>query len=148
MATETHSLTPAQRRYVESISRRIRRLRNEVWLRTTTVQVLWLVVVLAGAGIPLSNALGGWDWIEPTLGFVVVAAAGVERIFARTSRKAATVDELRRALAHEYRMLVTAAGDYTDVATAFATFAARCEAAIETHDRRTIEQDQQLFASG
>ena len=25
--------------------------------------------LLAGAGIPLSNALGGWDWIEPTLGF-------------------------------------------------------------------------------
>lgn len=147
MGTDIDTLTPAQRRYVDDVDRRIRRLRNEVWWRTTTIQVLWLIVVLAGAAVTLSNALGGWDWIEPTLGFVVVVAAGAERIFARTSGKAATVDELRRALSHEHRMLVTATGDYADAATAFATFAARCEDAIETHDRRTIEEDRQLLAS-
>ncbi|MGE5210145.1 MAG: hypothetical protein ACM3MM_02720, partial [Acidobacteriota bacterium] len=82
MAPEIESLTSAQRRYVDGVERRLGRLRSEVWLRTTTIQLLWLVVVLAGAAIPLSSALGWWDWIEPTLGFVVVAAAGVERIFA------------------------------------------------------------------
>ena len=144
---EIEALTPAQQHSVDGIERRIRRFRTEVWLRTTTIQLLWLVVVLAGAAIPLSSALGWWDWIEPTLGFVVVAAAGVERIFARTSGKAATVDELRRALAHEHRTFRAATGAYADPTTAFSTFAARCEAAIDIHDRRTVEEDQRLLAS-
>lgn len=149
MATpEIERLTASQHQYVEDVERRVRRLRAEVWLRSTTIQLLWLIVILAGAAIPLSTALGWWSWIEPTLGFVVVAAAGVERIFARTSGKSATVDELRRALAHEHRMLLTATGDYADPTSAFPTFVARCEAAIEHHDRRTIDEDQRLFASG
>jgi hypothetical protein len=141
-------LTASERRYVDDIERRLRHLSTEVRLRTFTIQAMWLLVVLAGAGIPLSRALGGPSWLEPTLGFVVVAAAGIERIFARTSEKAAAIDELRRALAHEHRTMLAGTGEYVDESTAFATFAARCEAAIADHDRRSVEEDRRLLAAG
>ena len=31
---------------------------------------------------------------------------------------------------------------------AFSTFVTRCEAAIEAHDRRSVEEDERLLSSG
>jgi hypothetical protein len=141
-------LDEAQRAYLAEIQHRVRRLGTEVWLRTTAIQAMWLVVVLAGAGIPLNTALGGPGWVEPSLGFVVVAAAGIERIFVRTSGKAATVDVLRRALAHECRLLSAGTGGDDEQRAGFESFVERCESAILAHDRQVVEDDRQLLASG
>lgn len=118
-----------------------------VWARAVTVQLLWLIVVLAGAGIPLNGALGGPSWVEPLLGFVVVAAAGIDKIFGRTSRKAASVDTLRRALARETRLLHAGAPPYADNPMTFATFIKRCERAITKYNRQVIKENRRIFGS-
>jgi hypothetical protein len=140
-------LTDEQQKYLDEIQRRTRTAGISMWARGATVQFLWLVVVLAGAGIPLNGALGGPDWVEPTLGFIVVAAAGIDQIFGRTSRKAATVDRLRRALAHETRLLRAGAVPYADDSTAFATFIERCELAIAEYNKRVIKENRRLLGS-
>ncbi len=95
--------------------RRLRAASFAVWLRAGGIQFAWLVILGAGAAIPLSEALidQGWSWVSPTLGFLVVVAAGVERIFGRTTEAAVALDRLRRELAREHRMLTAAAGPYS-----------------------------------
>ena len=94
--------------------------------------------------IPLNPTIDGPSWIEPWLGYFVVAAAGIERIFARTSAKASAVDSLRRDLEQRTRRLKAGAiPPYPD-----ATFAASveaCEKSISAHNQEVIKRNRRLF---
>jgi hypothetical protein len=112
------------------------------------VHSLWLVVVLAGAGIPLNTALGGPNWVEPVLGFVIVAAAGADRIFGRTRDKAAAVDTLRRSLNKQLRLREIASEEYTGLSypsVAFAQFVSGCEQSIDAFDQHVVKQNKRLL---
>ncbi len=69
-------------------------------------------MIVAGAGVPLTEALGGPAWIGPILGFVVVVAVGIDRIFGRTTPAASAQDALRRGLARERRLFLSGASPY------------------------------------
>ena len=150
MDDDLAELTPAQHEYLASIKRRAGAAGASAWARAGTVHALWLVVVLAGAGIPLNGALGGPSWVEPSLGFVIVAAAGADKIFARTRHKAAAVDTLRRSLNKQLRLMSTASGDYAgldDPPRAFAKFVNNSELLIDQYDQQVIEQNKQFFGN-
>jgi len=139
MTTEaTPSNDDRQRTYLSYIEARATAGRYQMWARALSAQALWLVVVLAGAAIPLNTAVGGPAWVEPWLGFTVVAAAGIERIFARTSQKAAAVDSLRRALEQKVRRLQTEAVAPCPEDT-FAKFVDDCEELIDHHNQQVIK---------
>ncbi|MGB3686433.1 MAG: hypothetical protein WA991_11485 [Ornithinimicrobium sp.] len=92
-------------RYIAFVRARIRIGNTAAMLRTVVIQSLWIIVIIAGAGVPLSAALHGPEWVAPILGFAVVVAAGIERVFRRTTSAAVAQDSLRRGLAREQRML-------------------------------------------
>lgn len=101
-----------QQEYVEELRSRIKTGNLGALLRTGGIQALWIIVILAGAGVPLNEAVEGPGWVGPTLGFVVVVAAGVERVFARTTPAAAAQDTLRRGLSREQRIFLARADIY------------------------------------
>jgi hypothetical protein len=130
--------------YLSEIRTRAKSGRYQMWARALSAQTLWLIVVLAGAAIPLNTAVGGPSRVEPWLGFVVVAAAGIERIFARTGRKASAVDVLRRDLEQTKRRLeATASRPYSEAR--FVQFVEECERLISIHNREVIKQNRRLF---
>lgn len=110
-------------------------------LRAGGIQVVWLVVLVAGAAIPLTEALAddGWSWVTPLLGFTVVVAAGLERILSRTTDAAVALDQLRRNLSRERRLLIARAGPYEQSTDPFPLYSARAEALIETYDLSMVE---------
>jgi hypothetical protein len=118
--------TSEQRRYVEQLHARIRVGNAASMLRTGGIRTLWIIVVVAGAGVPLNEAIGGPVWFGPALGFVVVVAAGIERIFGRTTPAAAAQDLLRRGLARERRLFLSGAAAY-GASNAFDLYAERSE---------------------
>ncbi|TIC81313.1 hypothetical protein E8D34_18135 [Nocardioides sp. GY 10113] len=127
-----------RRRYLDDISTRIRAGEREAMLRNVGIQALWILVIVAGAGVPLSEAVGAPAWVAPTLGFVVVVAAGVERVFARTTTAAAAQEALRRALAREQRAYDARVGVYAD-GSAFDRLVDRCERLIADYDRTMVQ---------
>lgn len=133
--------------YLKLMRSRLRSLDLEVRLRNIGIQVLWLVVVVAGAAVPLVVALDWPAWISPVLGFVVVVAAGIERIFSRTTEAAVAVDELRRNLARERRLLLAGSGDYADEARRFGVYVTRTEDAIARFDRRMLAYSEAVVRS-
>ena len=141
MADDTpDSLIPGFREYDRSIRRRLRVANAAAWFRATGIQVVWLIVLVAGAGVPLTQAIAsdGWDWVNPVLGFVVVVGAGVERIFGRTSEAAVSLDVLRRNLARERRLLITGSHEYATSEDPHRLYAERVEALIGTYDEAMI----------
>jgi hypothetical protein len=135
-----------QEKYLTEIRTRAKSARYRMWAREFAAQAIWLIVISAGGAIPLNAALGGPSWIEPSLGFVVVAAAGIERIFARTGGKAAAIDVLRRDLEQLQRRLeATASRPYSKAR--FEQFVEDCECLVSTHNRDVIEQNRWLFSS-
>ena len=86
----------------------------------------------------------GWSWISPTLGFLIVVAAGVERIFGRTTEAAVALDKLRRELAREHRMLVAIAGPYSLADDRFALYAQRTEEHIARYDEQMVAYHSQV----
>jgi hypothetical protein len=94
----------------------------------------------------LSEALidQGWSWVSPTLGFVIVVAAGVERIFGRTTEAAVALDRLRRELAREQRMLTAASGPYSLAEDRFAVSAQRTEEHIARYDEQMVAYHSQV----
>ena len=123
-----------QQRYVEAVRNRIRVGNAGALLRTGGIQALWIVVIMAGAGVPLNEALGGPFWVAPTLGFIVVVAAGIERVFGRTTPAAFAQDNLRRGLAREQRLFLSGAGPYQGD-DAFDCYAERSEQLIAEYDQ-------------
>lgn len=136
-------LTDVQQRYVTDLRSRVRTGRVAALLRTGGIQVLWIIVVVAGAGVPLSDAVAGPSWVAPTLGFVVVVAAGVERIFSRATPAAAAQDKLRRGLSREQRLFDARAEPYTD-GEAFAIYSSRSEALLAEYDQAMLDYSSSL----
>jgi hypothetical protein len=68
--------------------------------------MMWVVIVTAGAGVPLAAAVGWPDEVGPALGFVVVVvvASGIERIFGRTTPTAVAWEKLNRELSRQTRL--------------------------------------------
>jgi hypothetical protein len=134
-----------QEKYVEHMRKRAKSSRYRMGAREFAAQAIWLIVIMAGGAIPLNTALGGPSWIEPSLGFVVVAAAGIEKIFARTGRKAAAIDVLRRDLEQLQRRLeATASLPYSEAR--FAQFVQDCECRVSTHNEDMVKQNRRLFS--
>ena len=145
---EQQALTPTggQETFARLVRRRRRVASFAVWLRAGGIQFAWLVILGAGAAIPLSEALidQGWSWVSPTLGFLIVVAAGVERIFGRTTEAAVALDRLRRELAREHRMLTAAAGPYSLADDCFALYAQRTEEHIARYDEQMVAYHSQV----
>jgi len=135
-----NSLTPDFQEYDRSIRRRLRGANAAAWFRATGIQVVWLIVLIAGAGVPLTQAIAsdGWTWVNPVLGFVVVVGAGVERIFGRTTEAAVSLDVLRRNLAREHRLLISGTDEYAASKDPRRLYAERVEALIATYDEQMI----------
>jgi protein-S-isoprenylcysteine O-methyltransferase Ste14 len=133
--------TAGQRRYDRTLRRRLRVADAAAWMRAGGIQAVWLVVLVAGAAVPLTEAViaDGWTWVSPVLGFVIVVAAGLERIFQRTTGAAAALDDLRRKVARERRMVQAGAGVYADADASYAQYAARIEEHIADYDRQMVE---------
>lgn len=112
-------------------------------LRTGGLQTLWIIVIVAGAGVPLNEALSGPGWVGPVLGFTVVVAAGVERIFGRTTPAAAAQDALRRGLARERRLFLAGVGPY-DGDGAFELYAERSEQLVADYDQAMVAYSSTL----
>lgn len=140
-------LSPDHQHYDRAIRRRLRIANGAAWFRATGIQVVWLVVLIAGAGVPLTQALtsDGWTWVNPVLGFVVVIGAGVERIFSRTTEAAVSLDVLRRNLARERRLLMAGSGEYAASDHPHRLYAERVEALIATYDGKMIDYNAQLL---
>lgn len=128
-----------QSAYIARFDKRLRRSRTAALARTAGVQSAWSLSLLAGAAVPLSQALGWDDWVAPVLGFVVVVASGAGGIFARTEGLGAAMDRLARSLAAERRQYDVGAGPYADTADGFELFVERSERAIAEYDRHMVE---------
>ena len=139
-----------QRRYERKIRFRLRIANVSLLLRAGGLPVIWLVVVVAGAAVPLSEAIieEGWEWVTPTLGFVVVVAAGLERIVSRTTGAAVALDELRRSLTRERRRRLAAVDEYADATTSFAVYVRTAEELFRTYDERMVEHNKTAAKAG
>ena len=129
------------------VRRRLRVANAAAWFRATGIQIVWLVVLLAGAGVPLTQALAsdGWGWVTPVLGFVVVIGAGLERIFSRTTEAAVSLDVLRRSLARERRLLMSGSDEYAASEHPQRLYAERVEAHIAAYDEKMIEYNAHIL---
>ncbi len=82
--------------------------------------------------------------MSPVLGFVVVVAAGLERIFSRTTQSAVALDELRRGLARERRLLVAGTGEYADPDGRVETYVRRSEEHLAAYDAMMVDYAHHL----
>lgn len=142
----TEPSTPGQQRFDRLLQRRLRVANATAWMRAGGIQAVWLIVLVAGAAIPLSDALiiDGWTWVTPVLGLVIVFAAGLERIFRRTTDAAVPLDELRRNIARERRLLMASANVYGEPGATHALFAERVEAHIAEYDRQMVDYGRRI----
>lgn len=133
-----------RRQYARRIRWRLRMANVAAWMRAGGIQIVWLTILIAGAAIPVSDVLidGGWEWVSPVLGFIIVIAAGLERIFSRTTPAAAAVDELRRNLAHEYRVYLAASDDGGP--DRFDRYVERSEALVADYDQKMIDYNARV----
>ena len=136
-----------RQRYIAYLRSRIRIGSTAAMLRTVVIQSLWIVVIVAGAGVPLSAALQGPEWIAPILGFTVVVAAGIERVFRKTTSAAVAQDTLRRGLAREQRMFMAGAHDYVGEG-AFDEYLKRSEQLIAEYDQAMLTHSSSLAGQG
>ena len=146
-----NELTKSQRKYRRMMRTRLGVADFAAWLRAGGIQMVWLTVLIAGAAIPLSESLipenGGWEWVSPVLGFVIVVAAGIERVFSRTTSAAVALDELRRSLARERRLLLAGSDEYAEADDRFAMYAKRAEDLIAQYDKKIIDYNDQVLRS-
>jgi len=130
--------TSAQHAYLEYIKRLSERTTMATRTRLVTIHVSWIIVLLAGAGVALAEAVvvtdTAWTWVPATLGFVVVVFQGIDRVFGRTSEGSRAEDTLRRELAHEQRCWRVGAADYRNVDSPFDVLVERCEDVIKKYD--------------
>jgi len=135
MTEATAGPTEGQQRYLKAFDARMRRTNLAVRARAFGVQAAWAVALLAGAAIPLAQALGWPDWVTAVLGFVVVVVTGGDRLFARTVGIGEALDNLRRRLARERRLLTAGSSPYSDPVNPYAVFIQRTEDAIAEYDK-------------
>ena len=145
-AAEKPNESGDRQRYTRRIRWRLRMANLAAWLRAGGIQVVWLTILIAGAAVTLSELLidSGWEWVTPVLGFIIVIAAGLERIFSRTTPAAAALDELRRNLAHEYRIFLAAPEDQDGGADRFERYVERSEALVADYDEKMIEYNAKV----
>lgn len=124
--------------YQREIRKRTRRFTAATRARAFTMQLMWVVILAAGAAVPLAAALNWHEWVGPTLGFVVVVASGIERIFGRTTSAAVAVDGLRRELDRQTRMFGASALDYAQSEDPFGLYVQRVEDAIASFDEMML----------
>ena len=136
---ETIAQNPEQRAYLREIRRRERRATWSTRGRYVAIHMSWIVVLLAGAAVPLAQALGSPAWVGAVLGFVVVAFQGFDRIFGRTSQGSRSMDLLRRRLAREQRMMLVGGGQYAADVDRVHVFVDRCEDLLVANDDEMIE---------
>lgn len=135
--------------YLRTIDKRVRSANWAVLSRVAGLQVAWGVSLVAGAAVPLVQALD-WDAkdaITAVLGFVVVVAQGADRLMARTSGVVQADDAMRRAMARERRLFDARQGPYRDVDDPFAVFVDRVEAVIAEHDGHVAAYSRDLLAN-
>jgi hypothetical protein len=146
MAEDTARI-PSELEYDLAIRRRLRVANAAAWFRATGIQVVWLVVLVAGAGVPLTQAVAsdGWTWVSPVLGFIVVLGAGIERIFSKTTEAAVSLDVLRRSLAGERRQLMSGVGEYAESEDAHRLYAERVEALIAEYDAKMVDYNTRML---
>lgn len=141
--------TPGQRRYDSTLERRLRLADTAARMRAIGIQTVWLVILVAGAAVPLSDAVlnTGWNWVSPTLGFIIVVAAGLERIFRRTTDAAVPLDELRRKVARERRLLLAGAERYSSPDATYVQYAERVEEHIAEYDRQMVAYAKRVLGA-
>ncbi len=145
-----------QQTYLAAVRRRVRRADAAVLSRVAGVQVAWSVALIAGASVPLVQAIGAGNtrvaanaaWITAILGFLVVIAQGADRLFARTSGVVRADDEMRRNLAREERLYLAGSGPYADAADPFHLFVERAEAELARHDGHAAAYSGALLQNG
>ncbi len=141
--------TPGQVQYDKHLRRRLLVAGAAAWMRAGGIQAVWLIVLVAGAAVPLSDAVlsgEGWTWVTPTLGFIIVVAAGLERIFRRTTDAAVPLDELRRNVSRERRLLLARAEKYGDPDTTYTLYVQRVEQHIAEYDRQMVEYAKRVVS--
>ena len=145
-AAEKPNVSGDRLRYTRRIRWRLRMANLAAWMRAGGIQIVWLTILIAGAAITLSEVLidSGWEWVSPVLGFIVVIAAGLERIFSRTTPAAAALDELRRNLAHEYRIFLAAPDEQDGGADRFEKYVERSEALVADYDQKMIDYNSRV----
>ena len=84
--------------------------------------------------------------VSPTLGFLIVVAGGVERIFGRTTEAAVALDRSQRELAREHRMLTANAGPKSLADDRFALYAQRTEEHIARYDEQMVAHHSQVVS--
>lgn len=144
MTNTGHADDARQEEYERDMKHRRRGLAREFRLRYFTLQATWVIVLTAGAAIPLSAALGWPGWIAPILGFSIVVATGLEKVFNRTTDGAVAVDRLRRTLDQEGRLFHARKLHYADTNDPFDEYVRRSEAAIAEFDRSMLAYAQRI----
>jgi hypothetical protein len=140
-------LTGDPQKFDQMVRSRLRLANLAARLRAGGIQVVWLVIIIAGAAIPLAEALitDGWTWVSPVLGFVIVIAAGLERILSRTTDAAVALDQLRRELSRERRLLIARSGPYADAEEPLSLYAMRAEAVIASYDASMVDYNRRVI---
>lgn len=140
------ALTGDPHKFDQMVRSRLRIANLAARLRAGGIQVVWLVILIAGAAIPLTEALvtDGWSWVSPALGFVIVVAAGLERILSRTTDAAVALDQLRRELSRERRLLIARSGPYAEAAEPLSLYAVRAEAVIASYDASMLDYNRRV----
>ena len=141
-------LDDAARTYLDEIDRKVRWADGLMTARSVGQKATWVVALLAGAAVTLSDALEWWSWWTPVLGFVVVVAQGSDRLFARSSPTALAKESMRRALGKERRLFYAAAPPYRDADDRFALFVERTEAALDRYDEALLEATERESRGG
>ena len=136
--------TSGQRHYEREVRRRLRQLVAQSRLRAFFMQVTWIVILAAGAAVPLATALDWPDWAGPVLGFVVVIATGLERIFRRTTTASVAVEALRQRLDRERRRYAVGGLGGSVDEDLFERFVRRCEEAFDDFDETMLEYREQV----
>lgn len=131
-----------QPEFMARFNKRLRRSRIAAVARSAGVQSAWSLTLLAGAGVPLAQALGAYKWVAPILGFLVVVASGAQGIFARTAGMGSAMDRLARSLASERRLYEMSAGPYAEQGDMFIRFVERSEEAIAGYDRAMVKANR------
>ncbi len=73
-----------------------------------------------------------------------MVAAGIERIFSRTTEAAVALDRLRRELPREQLMQTAASGPYSGAEDRFAVYAQRTEEHIARDDEQVVAYHSQV----